>query len=154
MLLELKRKAIEADQAFDEFDETISEWKNILGCSKSFNKIKDLDISEESNTFFENLANVSDTIDRSYAELMAKKEELLLEYALAKLGGQLGDIIYFIDDYGKQRAIIIEYAYRFGEDVAIYGTRFLKSGRKGKLEGSVRLELNKWRLNKPFNIKK
>ena len=94
------------------------------------------------------LTDVTSTLDKTYSELETQKDKLVLEYALAKTSGKLGDIIDYVENGGKACAIVIESAYMIGDGVCIYGTRYLKSGSKGIIQDSVHLNKNNWKLRK------
>ncbi|WP_205352166.1 hypothetical protein, partial [Vibrio cholerae] len=148
MLSELEQKAVEANNAFGSFDETLSEWGRILGSSSNIAPLLKLDISDESKQVLSSLVDVAAALDKTYEELEVKRDELVLEYALAKVGGKLGDIVDYVDNSGKNCAIVIESAYMFGHSIYIYGARFLKSGGLGRSQGSVNLNSTHWQLRK------
>lgn len=148
MLSELERNAVEANNAFNSFDEKISEWIGILGSSKDIVPLLKLNISPESKEILFGLVDVATALDKAYEELKLRRDDLVLEYALAKIGGKLGDIVDYVDRSGKNCAIVIESAYMFERDVCIYGTRFLKSGHLGSSQGVVNLSNKHWQLRK------
>lgn len=148
MLSELKNKAVEAENAFISFDDTIIEWSNILGCSKNLALVLNLNISPESRKILSSLVNVVSVLDETHKELETKKDELALEYALAKVDGKLGDIIDYIDKHDKNCALIIDSAYMIDQCVLIGGYRVLKSGGLGKKRNYIRLDNEEWKLRK------
>lgn len=147
-LLELKKKAIDAQNAYYAFDETIEEWSSILNNSDGLSKILNLDISADSKKFFKNLTNVSATLNKMLTELEVKNNEATLEYALFLFGGKLGDVVDYIDNSGRNCAIKVESAHMFGDGAAIYGTRVLKSGCLGVKQDSVNLNNKNWKIRK------
>ncbi|MCK7633673.1 MULTISPECIES: hypothetical protein [Shewanella] len=148
MLSELKNRAVEADKAFSSFDEIFSDWYGILSSSESLSPLLSLDISSESKQLLSSLVDTASVLDKTYKELELKRDEIVLEYALALVGGKLGDIIDYVDHTGKNCSLVIESAFMYGTDVSIYGTRFLKSGHIGKTQGSVYLGNMSWALRK------
>lgn len=146
MLLELKKRAIEADQAHLEILDRCCEWENIVERSDDLVKFLDLDIGEESKILIRRLIDTNLALNLTHAELEAKRDKSVLEYALAKLGGDLGSVIDYVDINGRKRAIVVEEAQLLAGDVAVTGTRLLQSGKIGKLKDYVCLESNQWRL--------
>ncbi|KGJ97638.1 hypothetical protein [Colwellia psychrerythraea] len=146
MLLELKNRAIEADQVHSEILDRCCEWDNIVERSDDLVKFLDLDIGEESKTLIRRLIDTNLALNLTHAELEAKRDKSVLEYALAKLGGNLGSIIDYVDNKGRKRTIVVEDAQLLAGDVAVTGTRLLQSGKIGKLEGYVCLDSCQWQL--------
>lgn len=144
MLLELKKKADDAEQAYLDTLDRVCEWKDIVDCSNNLTKFLDLDIGEESKIFIANLAKVSLELNKVCADATAKRDKLVLEYALAKIDGKLGDIIDYVNFCGEKRAIVVEEADMNGDEITLFGTRFLKSGKVGIRKGAVFLDILSW----------
>jgi len=105
-----------------------------------------LDVSEESKISINKLYEINVALNLAYSKAETIRDKLALEYALMKLGGKLGDVIEFVYFKGKKRDIIVEQARMLGESIAVTGTRFLQSGKIGKLKDYVCLESNLWQL--------
>lgn len=144
MLLDLKKKAADAEQAYLDTLDRVCEWEDVVDCSDNLTKFLDLDIGEESKIFIANLAKVSLDLNRASADAIVKRDKLVLEYALAKIGGQLGDVIDYEDFCGRKRAIVVEEADMNGDNIAVSGTRFLQSGRAGIRKDYVFLDTYSW----------
>ena len=148
MLIELEKRAIAAEKDLNFFYKQFSDWDDILGNSGSMLPLLNLDISPESKKMIANLVDIVSVLDKTYKELEDKKDKLILEFALAKSGGKLGDIIDFIGAKGKTLSIVIECAHLMGNSVCVSGHRFLKSGRVGIHYDTVSLTHHKWALRK------
>lgn len=146
MLLELKEKAIAADKAYSQIEDRFCEWERIVDCSDNLTKFLDLDLGEENKTFINNLNNVATTLKQAYIEAEAKRDNLVLKYALAKLGGNLGDIIDYLDFQKRKRAIVIEDAQLWGEGITVMGSRLLKTGKVGVRGDYICLDTFSWKL--------
>jgi len=147
MLIELKRKALEAHKTHCKTQDRVLEWENIFDCSDNLAKFLDLDIGEESKKFINKMVDINVALNLAYDQSKEKSDELALDYALKKLGGKRGDILDYIDINGKERAIVVKDAHLIsGGDVAVTGTRFLKSGRIGRFGDYVYLDTFSWKL--------
>ena len=146
MLLKLKEEAVIAEEAYSQIEDRVFEWEDIIQCSDNLVKFLDLDIGEESKTFISKLFEVNIALNLAYSKAEKIRNSSALEYALTKLGGNIGDTIEYVDIKGKNCAIIVEEARMLGENISINGTRFLQSGKVGKLKYYVCLESNQWRL--------
>ena len=146
MLLKLKEKAIDAEKAYNQIEDRVFEWEGIIQCSDNLVKFLDLDVSEESKIFINKLYEINVALNLAYSKAAPIRDTLALEYALMKLEGNLGDVVEFIDNKGRKRAIVVEQARMLGEYIAVMGTRFLRSGKIGKLKDYVCLESNQWQL--------
>ncbi len=146
MLLKLKEKAVAAEKAYSQIEDRVIEWEDIIQCSDNLVKFLDLDIGEERKIFLSKLFEINIALNLAYSKAEHIRDTLALEYALMKLGGKLGDVVEFVDNKGRKRAIVVEQAQMLGENIAVTGTRFLQSGKIGKLKDYVCLESNQWQL--------
>ena len=142
----MKNSAIEAEENYCEMIERAYEWQAVVECSDRLVKFLDLDIGDQSKALINNLISIDKVVNQSLAESETKRKELILEYALAILGGKPGDILDYADYCGRERAIVVEEAEMLGGGVTVSGKRFLKSGRIGTLWGHVHLDIYPWKL--------
>ncbi|MCW8864234.1 MAG: hypothetical protein OQK09_13765 [Colwellia sp.] len=145
-MLELKKKAIEAEEVYCEILDRVSEWESIIEHSDNLVKFLDLDIGEENKNFINKLNDISIALNRANEELEAERDNLVLVYALAKLGGKLGDIVDYVDLFGRKRAISVENAQLMGDNIAVTGSRLLKAGKIGTRGDYVCLDTFSWKL--------
>lgn len=146
MLLKLKEKAVAADKAYSQIEDRVCEWDRIVDCSEGLAKFLDLDIGDENKIFINNLNNVGTKLKQAYIEAEAERDNLVVQYALAKIGGKLGDVIEYIDCHKRNRAIVLEDARLSGEHVAVMGARLLQSGKIGVRGDYVCLDTFSWQL--------
>jgi hypothetical protein len=146
MLLELRKKAVDAEDAYIETLERIIEWENIIACSDNLDKFLDQDIDEESEKFINKLIGIRENLHQGEIESKINRDKYVLEYACQKLGGKLGDVVNYIDIRGRERAIVFEDTAMMGENITLMGTRFLQSGKIGIIKGYVCLDTCKWNL--------
>lgn len=146
ILTELKRKALDADDALHAFSNIFCNWQDLLCDSENLTKALTLDLHEDNKMFIRGIIDMSTTIESTYSELEQERDRRLLEYATAKLGGSLGDLIDGRDRSGNNIAIVLESFYLSREDVYMFGTRFLKSGRKGVKQDSILLDGGDWKI--------
>ena len=150
MLNTLKSKAIEAENNVHIIGGLCFELKNDNCKSELIDKIEALDLNCSKKELLLTLASKAKGYDDLYMLLEKVAVQCAIEYAEMKVNGKVGDIIYFIDYFGRRRAIIIEKASMHGQDVLVFGKRYLKSGKIGQMVGFVDLEVNQWQLNRPF----
>lgn len=148
MLSELKSKAIEAEEEYCKVLDRACEWEKIVDCSASLSEFLDLNISNEAKWGVNILIKVRDEINELLIGKKNEAKERILEYALSKTLASIGDIIDYYDYAGRKRAIIFEEAEMQGQDLAIYGTRYLLSGKLGASKGLVCVDRSIWTLRK------
>jgi len=146
MLLELKKKAVDAEEAYMEALDRVIEWENIVACSDNLEKFLEQDVDEESEKFINKLIGVRENLHQCEIESKINRDKYVLEYAFEKLGGKLGDVINYIDIHGKSRAIVFEDTQMMGGNITVMGTRFLQSGEIGTRKGYVCLDSDQWSL--------
>jgi hypothetical protein len=146
ILNELKRKTLDAEDALDAFSNIFCNWQELLCDSENLTKALTLDLHEDNKMFIRSIIDISTTIESTYSELEQERDKRLLEYGIAKLGGNLGDLIDGIDHLGNNISIVLESFYLCGENVEIFGTRFLKSGRKGVKKDTILLDGGEWKI--------
>jgi hypothetical protein len=146
MLLKLKKKALDAEKAYNAVQDRIFEWDKIVECSDNLTKVLDLNIAKESKAFIKNLTKFYIDLNQTYVVLKVKRDNLVLEYALAKLGGKLGDLVEYIDMCGRERVITIEGVQLMEGRIFITGTRLLKTGKIGIRSDYVCLDTFSWNL--------
>jgi hypothetical protein len=146
MLLELKKKAVDAEEAYMETLDRVIEWENIIACSDNLDKFLHQDLDEESEKFINKLIGVIENLHQCVIESKINRDKYLLEYACQKLGGKLSDVINYIDIRGKDRAIVFEDTQMMGGNITVMGTRFLQSGKIGILKSYVCLNSSQWSL--------
>ena len=147
-LLELKKKAIEAEEAYYKVFDRLGEWDKVMDGYIDLANLLDLnlDIDEENRAFIRNIVSIEAALNRRLSDIEAEKNKLAFEYGLAKFGGKVGDVVDCIDNRGTKCAMVVEGFEMMEEDVLVHGTRFLKSGRLGQLKSSFSLEKSKWQL--------
>ena len=146
MLLELKKKAEDAEEDYMEALDRVIEWENIIACSDNLDKFLHQDLNEESEKFINKLMGVIENLHQCVIESKINRDKYVLEFACQKLGGKLGDVVNYIDIRGKKRAIVFEDTEMMGENITVMGTRFLQSGKIGIIKGYVCLDTCKWNL--------
>jgi hypothetical protein len=112
----------------------------------NLDKILDLDVDEESEKLINKLIDVRDSLHQCKIQSKINRDKYVLEYAFERLGGKLGDVINYIDIYGKSRAIVFEDTQMMRVNIIVMGTRFLQSVKIGIIKGYVCLDTCKWSL--------
>lgn len=132
----------DAEEELMEFRESFNLRYKFMDDIIVFKKLEKYITSEPARLFINQLYSVTEDFDRTISMLNNKYDEAKLQYALKLCDVNIGDIIEFKDDGGRECKISVSgVSFTNNGFVKLWGYRLIKNGNLGKVIKSCNIDV-------------